>query len=73
MRPRRPPATGLPDHLVEQIVIGVIARHGSLVVDVAVSEIRAEQRLLRLGRKRRLRLVPSPSSMTISYAPTGAA
>ena len=73
MTPRRRPATGLPDATVEAIVIRVIARYGSLVLDAAIDEILAEQRAQRLGRRRRLRAVPHPLALATSVPTTGVA
>jgi len=66
-RPLRPPATGLPDHVVEAIVIAVIARVGQLDLDHVLAELRAAR------RRRRLHLVPTGPELATSCCPSGAA
>jgi len=66
-RPLRPPATGLPDHVVEQIIVAIVCRYGMLDLDATLAELRAAR------RRRRLHLVPTGPELAVSCCPSGAA
>lgn len=71
-RQLRRPATALPDDIVAQIVIAVVARHGHLDAEAAVELLRAEL-ARRRGRRGHLWLVESPWAGLRENCPSGVA
>jgi hypothetical protein len=69
----RMPATGLPDSVVERIVLDTIAEYGWLNLDVAIQRLAVERLKRYFGVERDPRIVVWPFPAAQSTAPSGAA